>query len=365
MGFYIRKSISVGPFRFNLSKSGVGVSAGIKGLRVGAGPRGNYVHMGRGGLYYRKTLPPIGIENQKPVIDNLAENTNYEHSNSTHAPLEKIESGTIFAMTDSNSAELLEELDSKRKKWIIWPVVFASGIIVAVLASLPIWWGIFTSIILSVPAYYYDQLRKTVVLFYELDDDIGRLYEDLHHSIHEMGTSKKCWHIEAQGNVSDRKYHAGADKLVERKPTFIGKKQPPFLKTNIEVPAIGVGKQVLFFFPDRLLVFENNAVGAVSYNDMKLNIYTNNFIEDDPVPADAKIIGRTWKYVNKNGGPDKRFSNNREIPIAEYGYVDLRSTTGLNERICLSRTDKASYFEKALVVLAKQSSLSKAPKAKT
>jgi hypothetical protein len=38
MSLYIRKSISVGPFRFNLSKSGVGVSAGIKGVRFGAGP---------------------------------------------------------------------------------------------------------------------------------------------------------------------------------------------------------------------------------------------------------------------------------------------------------------------------------------
>ena len=57
MGFYLRKSISVGPLRFNLSKSGIGVSAGVTGLRFGVGPRGNYVHMGRGGLYYRATLP--------------------------------------------------------------------------------------------------------------------------------------------------------------------------------------------------------------------------------------------------------------------------------------------------------------------
>src|SRR5438270_3002606 len=56
MGFYIRKALKVGPLRFNLSKSGIGVSAGIKGLRVGTGPRGNYVHMGRGGLYFRKSL---------------------------------------------------------------------------------------------------------------------------------------------------------------------------------------------------------------------------------------------------------------------------------------------------------------------
>ena len=56
MGFYIRKALKVGPLRFKLSKSGVGVSAGVKGLRLGTGPRGNYVHMGRGGLYFRKSL---------------------------------------------------------------------------------------------------------------------------------------------------------------------------------------------------------------------------------------------------------------------------------------------------------------------
>lgn len=56
MGFYLRKSFRAGPVRLNLSKSGLGVSAGVKGLRVGSGPRGNYIHAGRGGLYYRKNL---------------------------------------------------------------------------------------------------------------------------------------------------------------------------------------------------------------------------------------------------------------------------------------------------------------------
>lgn len=57
MGFYIRKSFRLGPFRFNLSKSGVGMSAGVKGGRVGVDARGkSYVHFGRGGIYYRGTL---------------------------------------------------------------------------------------------------------------------------------------------------------------------------------------------------------------------------------------------------------------------------------------------------------------------
>src|SRR5438477_1267453 len=56
MSFFLRKSLRFGPVRFNLSKSGIGVSAGVKGFRVGTGPRGNYVHAGRGGIYYRKTF---------------------------------------------------------------------------------------------------------------------------------------------------------------------------------------------------------------------------------------------------------------------------------------------------------------------
>jgi hypothetical protein len=57
MGFYIRQSFKLGPFRFNLSKSGVGMSAGVKGARVGVDAKGKkYIHVGRGGIYYRQTL---------------------------------------------------------------------------------------------------------------------------------------------------------------------------------------------------------------------------------------------------------------------------------------------------------------------
>ncbi len=56
MGFYLRKSFRAGPVRINLSKSGFGLSAGIRGARIGTGPRGSYIHAGRKGLYYRKRM---------------------------------------------------------------------------------------------------------------------------------------------------------------------------------------------------------------------------------------------------------------------------------------------------------------------
>ena len=56
MSWYLKKSFRFGPIRFNLSKSGIGVSGGVKGFRVGTGPRGPYVHAGRDGIYYRKSF---------------------------------------------------------------------------------------------------------------------------------------------------------------------------------------------------------------------------------------------------------------------------------------------------------------------
>ena len=57
MGFYLRKAFRAEPSRFNLSKSGIGASFGVTGARVGLSSQGRpYVHGGRGGIYYRKTL---------------------------------------------------------------------------------------------------------------------------------------------------------------------------------------------------------------------------------------------------------------------------------------------------------------------
>ena len=58
MSLFFRKSLRLGPLRFNLSKSGVGASVGVKGARVGVDAKGKgYVAGGRGGVYFRETLP--------------------------------------------------------------------------------------------------------------------------------------------------------------------------------------------------------------------------------------------------------------------------------------------------------------------
>lgn len=351
MGFYIRKSIRLGPVRLNLSKSGIGTSIGVKGFRIGSGPRGNYIHAGRNGFYYRASLPA-----SKPTREAIAPPHVTQAPppipSGTHDPLKVIDSGDVMQMADASSAGLLEELNHKRKRIRFWPFAAAATGAIAILGKgefVP--WVVAAGVLATLCVYYYDQLRKTVVLFYDFEPEREALFKALHDAFHAMTACNSSWHVDAEGNVRDRKYHAGASSVVKRSNISLTIGQPPFVKTNIDVPIIPVGKQTLYFFPDRLLVFEKSAVGAVGYGDLKIDIAPSKFVEDGSVPRDAEVVDRTWRYVNKKGGPDRRFKDNRELPIALYEQSHFQSNNGLNEIITLSKRGTTVGFSEAIAKL--------------
>lgn len=86
MATYLRKSFTFGPFRINLSKSGLGISFGVTGFRVGTGPRGPYVHAGRGGLYFRKSLKQKNDDFENESMDEIVESENGSQNSSEELP---------------------------------------------------------------------------------------------------------------------------------------------------------------------------------------------------------------------------------------------------------------------------------------
>jgi hypothetical protein len=59
MGFYFRRRKSLGPLSLNLSKSGIGISTGIRGLRAGITANGRLftsANVPGTGVYYRRYL---------------------------------------------------------------------------------------------------------------------------------------------------------------------------------------------------------------------------------------------------------------------------------------------------------------------
>jgi hypothetical protein len=365
MGFYLRKSLRVGPFRFNFSGSGIGVSAGIRGLRVGTGLRGHYVHMGVGGLYYRATLPALSSRSKERSAASVPKPQRQpvprepRIPSGTHDPLTEIESSDVSKMVDSSSKELLDELHRKQRAVRWGPIALTLavvGISATAYAAWPNWALIVTAILAAavvIWAYLYDTLNKSIVLFYEFDHTMEGAYGALHAAAQRMAGCAGVWHIAAAGAVRDRKYHAGASQLVNRASTRIGPAPPPFVKTNIATIALKVGRQTLHFFPERVLVYDGSGVGAVSYADLRIAASQTRFIEDGGAPSDATVVGHTWRYVNKGGGPDRRFKDNRQLSVCLYDVALFSSGSGLNELVQFSKTGVATAFANAVATLAR------------
>lgn len=364
MGFYIRQSVKVGPLRFNFSKSGVGVSAGVKGLRIGTGPRGNYIHMGHGGVYYRTTFPKatkgIPAQPRRPQVPHQSDPA-FNADSHTVGPMEEIQSAAVQQLTDTTSAEVLAQIERKRRMPNYWRAVALVAVILFLAAmnqgiqdvALAVL-GILLAVVVTV-AVYFNKIGKAIVFFYDLDEAARSAYEALTLAFEPVFQANKKWRINSKGDVLNRKYHAGAGHVVSRSELATTELGAGFIKTNIPVPSLEGKRLQLYFYPDRVLVFDGAQVGAVSYAELRLDTAVSRFIEDEGVPRDSRVVDRTWRYVNKNGGPDRRFKNNTEIPVVEYEKIHFTTASGLNELFQVSRVGAAAGIAGAIRAMAQHS----------
>jgi hypothetical protein len=336
MAMNIRTSVKAGPLRFNLSRSGIGVSAGIPGLRVGSGPRGNYVRVGSGSATY---------------LSSATVRQRSSRSEATRVPVEFGDPAAV-AMDDTSGVSALElhptggddtvqQLDvaARRLRWgwiatvvalIVGGVLMPWGLIIWALAVPCCWW-----------LFLRDGLRKNVVLLYDLDAPAASWFDRFGDSWVEVTNSDKLWRTVQSGQVrttSQHKANAGVGSIVQRISAVARIEQPKHLVTNVDVPTLRAGKDALYFLPDRVLVVSGKRHSDISYRHLTARGSVTRFVErPGQVPGDTQLIGETWQYVNVRGGPDRRFKDNPILPVVQYGQLDLTSPQGLSWSVQSSR----------------------------
>jgi hypothetical protein len=174
---------------------------------------------------------------------------------------------------------------------------------------------------------------------YDLDAESANKFESFTRAFDRLAETAKVWNIQTTARQADWKRHAGATTSVTRSTVSFRYTPPAVIQTNIAVPAIVGGRQSLYFFPDIVLVLEGKNAGVVNYKHFKLSAGSTRFVESERVPSDAQIATYTWRYVNKNAGPDRRFNNNRQLPVVNYQELDISSTSGLHKLLQISRVE--------------------------
>jgi hypothetical protein len=199
--------------------------------------------------------------------------------------------------------------------------------------------------------WFHDQARRTVVAFYDVNDDAAHWFQKLVDSAQTLAGNDGLWRINAAGNVQTTyqyKVNAGATTIVSRASAKASQDPPTLLATNIAVPSITSGKAGLFFLPDRLLVKDAKRFSDVPYAELDVEAAPMRFTESDRVPQDSQQVGTTWQYVNVRGGPDRRFKDNRRFPVMLYGEFSVASASGLRWLLQCSQPSSAERLREVL-----------------
>ena len=301
--------------------------------------------MGRGGLYYRASLGPRSSRSQqRPTAQ----------PSTVSSELSEVETGNVIQMVPTNAEGVLAQINDGISAWSLWPyplILGAAGSYYLFSSNYPLSYlysSIALTLFLTFMASYADMVRKTVVLMYDLEKDVEVTFGQFLERFAEIGDCQKIWNVDTLRTTGDWKRNAGATRLLKRTNARISFGCPSVIKTNIDIPCITGGKQNIYFFPDLILVMEGRKAGAVMYKNFSTDWDTTVFIETDGVPRDSQVVGRTWRYVNKKGGPDRRFNNNRQIPEVRYQTLTLSSNGGLHKLLHLSKVADRSTFDLVL-----------------
>lgn len=349
--WYLRKSVSVGPIRLNLSKGGIGASVGVTGFRVGMRPDGSsYVHAGRHGLYMREELGGRTDRNQAVPLQSVE-----------LPPTQKFDAVSTRDLASPERKEIVDRLNKSYKEFRLDYFVFlvsaiAFGVAWLIDSKLGMLISGCVGVLLSIAASVFESRRRTVKIFYDFEAGDTTSFSKLVQAVNQLAKCKRIWaYVDSQDLTSshESKVNAGASRLVKREPAAVGTGVPPWVETNVTIPTLKARGITAYFMPDCILVYDRAGVGCVEHASLSFTTGAERFIENGPVPSDSNVVYRTWKYANKRGGPDRRFKDNKEISICLYGKLDLSTPAGLLCHLQTSKSDAPQTFAKQYLAYLK------------
>ena len=152
-----------------------------------------------------------------------------------------------------------------------------------------------------------------------------------------MSKSKRLWEVTSSSGGYDRKYNAGCSVQIQRKDVRVEYSVPFPFKPNVKAYTLYLPDLKFVFLPDCIYVINGSACSAIHYEHVKWVMNMTRFVESK-APEDSQVVDRTWQYVNKKGGPDRRFSYNPMFVVCSYGELVVNFANCRHVKLMLSGT---------------------------
>ena len=346
MGFRFRRSINLGSgFKINLSKSGIGYSWGTKGYRISRTARGTtrrtYSIPGTGISYVDESGGHNRDRIQRSNQDRITQSAQQRllHATNDHTPERAQENAAISQFKEAKEGTISDALERTIRINLIGFLLLFGLPLVAIhpiLALIPV-----AGVILIVAAHTVGRVSLDYSFDPEKEDEHTRRID----AWQLLAEGEKEWQILSEQLNSNRKTNTGAGRSIKRVTCKIEEGCPYYISTNVNTIQIVLHKgERLIILPDKVFFIQKYKVRMIDYSDFRISTSTIKLEERGKVPKDTQIIGQTWQYINKNGTPDQKVRNNKQIPICLYGQVFLRSSSGWNVELQISSAQNTKDF---------------------
>lgn len=183
----------------------------------------------------------------------------------------------------------------------------------------------------------------------EVPAELVEPYRELLAAFERLAASAATWDTIAARATDRVAERTTAERTVDRKPVRFQLAKCSVIDFADPVPCLrNHNGGDLFLYPGFVLVHGDGGAFAVfDVRELRLDVSEVQFQEGEGVPPDAQVIGHSWLRANKDGSPDRRFQDNRQIPIARYGRLTVASSNGLCEEWMASNADSTMAFGRA------------------
>lgn len=179
-----------------------------------------------------------------------------------------------------------------------------------------------------------------------LTDEEKEAYGKLCDAFEQVMHSAYAWFIAPSNYGSPTEPHAQTIGKRRQASAYVGVFD--YLKSDFDVPVLDTGDTQYYIYPKFVIKASN--VCEFEVYPLTPSTITASIVkhaEAEVKPLDAHSTEEAWLYANGDGSPDKRHTNNKLVPVYQYGCInfDLGST---QSRFMFSNGEASERFAEAL-----------------
>lgn len=179
-----------------------------------------------------------------------------------------------------------------------------------------------------------------------LTDEEKEAYGKLCDAFEQVMHSAYAWFVAPSNYGSPTEPHAQTIGKRRQASAYVGVFD--YLKSDFDVPVLDTGDTQYYIYPKFVIKASN--VCEFEVYPLTPSAITASIVkhaEAEVKPLDAHSTEEAWLYANGDGSPDKRHTNNKLVPVYQYGCINF-NLGSTQSRFMFSNGEASERFAEAL-----------------